>query len=106
MDSSKKEQQKRSQVLVLEALNELFESAGTEDDDRHAVSIAAVLIYSDNSVDSKVSGELNRHLTIGALQDLVLQIFHECKQREINDMVERTVRDLHLASLPTGPKPN
>lgn len=100
------DEHKRSQILVLDALNETFEDAGTDDDEKRAIAVATVLIYSDGTVDSKVSGELNRQLMIGALQDLILQVFHECKQREINEMVERTVRDLHLASMPTGPKPN
>lgn len=100
-----KDDDKQAQLLVLESLNELFDFAGTEEPKR-AVSIAAVLIYDDNTTDSVVSGNLNRQLMLGVLEDLQLQVFHECKQREINELVERTVRDLHLASMPTGPKPN
>lgn len=93
---------KRSQVLVLDSLNDLFNEAASDNKEKRPISIGAVLCYSDGSVSSQMAGDLNRVLLTGALTDLVNQIFFECKQREINDTVEKTVRDLHLASLPTA----
>ncbi len=91
---------KKAQVLVLDTLNDLFNEAAGDNPDKRPISIGAVLVYSDGTVSSQMAGDLNRVLLTGALADLVNQIFFECKQREINEQVEKTVRDLHLASIP------
>lgn len=108
MKSTDEKSNKKSQVLVLDTLNDLFNEAASDDETKRPISIGCVLVYSDGTVTSEVSGSLDRILLTGALTDLVNQIFFECKQREINEMVEKTVTDLHLASLPTdgGRKPN
>ena len=103
------EDNKKAQVLVLDTLNDLFNECANETEDAaRPVSIGTVVCYSDGTTTSQMAGDLNRVLLTGALQDLINQIFFECKQREINETVEKTVRDLHLASLPTGGgnKPN
>ncbi len=99
---------KKAQVLVLDTLNDLFNEAASDKPERRPISIGAVILYSDGTVSSQMAGDLNRVLLTGALTDLVNQIFFECKQREINDMVEKTVTELHLASIPPhgGSKPN
>ncbi len=99
---------KKAQVLVLDSLNDLFNEASIDDDARRPISLGAVIIYSDGTSSSQMAGDLNRIFLTGALTDLVNQIFFECKQREINEQVEQTVKALHLASMPTGgsKKPN
>lgn len=99
---------KKAQLLVLDTLNDLFTECATETEDAaRPVSVGVVLCYSDGTVTSNMAGDLNRVLMTGALQDLINQIFFECKQREINDAVEKTVERLHLASQPIGGrKPN
>jgi len=101
-------QNKKAQVLVLDTLNDLFNECASDNKDARPISIAVAVCYSDGTTTSNMSGDLNRVLITGALQDLINQIFFECKQREINDTVEQTVKNLHLASLPPagGRKPN
>ena len=93
---------KKAQVLVLDTLNDLFTEASSDDPEKRPVSIGAVMVYSDGTTSSQMAGDLNRITLTGALTDLVNQIFFECKQREINEQVEKTVRALHLASVPTA----
>lgn len=99
---------KKAQVLVLDTLNDLFNEASTDNDARRPISIGAVIIYSDGSTSSQMAGDLNRILLTGALTDLVNQVFYECQAREITRQVEKVVRSLHLASVPThgDKKPN
>ena len=108
MKTDNNKSNKSAQVLVLDTLNDLFNECASDDETKRAVSIGAVVAFSDGTTSSIMSGDLDRILMTGALTDLVNQIFFECKQREINAMVEKTVTDLHLASLPTsgGKKPN
>lgn len=107
-DDTIEKSNKKAQVLVLDTLNDLFAEATIDDTARRPISLGAVVIYSDGTTSSQMAGDLNRILLTGALTDLVNQIFFECKQREINEQVEKTVRDLHLASMPAGggKKPN
>ncbi len=98
---------KKAQVLVLDTLNDLFNEATSDNAAKRPISIGAVIIYSDGSVSSQMAGDLNRVLLTGALADLANQIFFECRQREINEQVEKVVRSLHLASTPIdSKKPN
>lgn len=108
MNNDSEKSNKKAQVLVLDTLNDLFNECASDDEARRPISIGAVVCYSDGTTTSQIAGDLDRILLTGALTDLVNQIFFECKQREINEMVEKTVTDLHLASLPTdgGRKPN
>jgi len=101
-ETEKQKSEKKAQVLVLDTLNDLFSEASSDDGNKRPISLAAVMVYSDGSTTSQMAGDLNRVLLTGALHDLVNQIFFECKQREINDAIEKTVRTLHLASIPTG----
>lgn len=107
-DEATEKSNKKAQVLVLDTLNDLFNEAAGDCAERRPISIGAVLVYSDGTVSSQMAGDLNRVLLTGALTDLVNQIFFECKQREINEQVEKTVEALHLASIPPagGTKPN
>lgn len=107
-DEAIEKSNKKAQVLVLDTLNDLFNEASIDNSARRPISIGAVVIYSDGTASSQMAGDLNRILLTGALTDLVNQIFFECKQREINEVIEKTVRTLHLASIPTqsGKKPN
>lgn len=85
---------------MLDTLNDLFNECASDNPDRRPVSIGAVVVYSDGTTTGQVAGELNRVLMTGALTDLVNQVFQECRQREINQHIEDTVKALHLASLP------
>lgn len=110
-EMSETEQQKsakKAQVLVLDTLNDLFSEAATDDDDKRPISFAAVMVYADGSTSSQMAGDLNRVLLTGALHDLVNQIFFECKQREINEQIEKSIEAMHLAAIPAhgGDKPN
>ena len=106
-ETEKQKSNKKAQVLVLDTLNDLFSEAASDNDNKRPISFAAVMVYSDGSTTSQMAGDLNRVLLTGALHDLVNQIFFECKQREINDEIEKTVERLHLASTPIGDnKPN
>ena len=106
-ETEKQKSNKKAQVLVLDTLNDLFSEAASDNDNKRPISFAAVMVYSDGSTTSQMAGDLNRVLLTGALHDLVNQIFFECKQREINDEIEKTVERLHLASAPIGgKKPN
>jgi hypothetical protein len=100
MPNNEKNEAKSAQVLVLDALNDLFNECASDNDEKRPVSIGAVVVYSDGTTTSQMAGELNRVLITGALTDLVNQIFQECRQREINQHIEDTVKALHLASLP------
>jgi len=106
MKNDNEKEQKQSQVLVLDTLSDLFNECSTDSDEKRPISIAAVVCYSNGTVSSQMAGKLDRILITGALTDLVNQIFFECKQREINDKVEETVKALHLASLPPDIKIN
>lgn len=99
---------KKAQVLVLDTLNDLFIEASNDDDTRRPISIGAVVIYSDGTASSQMGGDLNRILLTGALTDLVNQIFFECKQREINEQIEKSIEAMHLATIPAhgSKKPN
>lgn len=99
---------KKAQVLVLDTLNDMFAEAAIDEDGKRPISIGAVIIYSDGSVSSQMAGDLNRVLLTGALHDLVNQVFFECKQREINNQIEKSIEALRFASIPTqgGKKPN
>ncbi len=99
---------KKAQVLVLDTLNDLFVEASHDDDARRPISVGAVVCYSDGTTSSQMGGDLNRILLTGALHDLVNQIFFECKQREINEQIERSIEAMHLATIPAhgGKKPN
>ena len=107
-DDAIEKSNKKAQVLVLDSLNDLFNEASIDDDTRRPISLGAVIIYSDGTTSSQMAGDLNRILLTGALTDLVNQIFFECKQREINEQIEKTVRALRLATIPAhgGSKPN
>lgn len=107
-DDAIQKSNKKAQVLVLDTLSDLFNEASTDNDARRPISFGAVIIYSDGTVSSHMAGDLDRILLTGALTDLVNQIFFECKQREINEQVEKVMCNLHLASMPTGggKKPN
>jgi len=107
-ETKKENSNKKAQVLVLDTLNDLFNEATIDDEKHRPVSVAAVLVYSDGTTSSQMAGDMHRILLTGALTDLVNQIFFECRQREINEQVEKTVEALHLASIPTGggSKPN
>lgn len=107
-DNAIQKSNKKAQVLVLDTLNDLFNEASLDDDAKRPISIGTVIIYSDGTTSSQMAGDLNRVLLTGALTDLVNQIFYECKQREINEQVEKVVRNLHLASTQAhgGKKPN
>ena len=99
---------KKAQVLVLDTLNDLFIDASTDNDAKRPISIGAVIIYSDGTASSQMGGDLNRVLLTGALTDLVNQIFFECKQREINEQIEKSIEAMHLATIPAhgSKKPN
>lgn len=107
-DDTIQKSNKKAQVLVLDTLNDLFTDAASDNDKKQPISLGAVIIYSDGTVSSHMAGDLDRILLTGALTDLVNQIFYECKQREINEQVEKVMCNLHLASMPTGggKKPN
>lgn len=106
-ESETEKSNKKAQVMVLDMLNDLFNVASSDDTKKRPVSIGAVVIYSDATTSSHMAGDLNRILLTGALHDLVNEIYFECKQREINEQVEKTVTALHLASMPHGTvKPN
>ena len=101
-ETEKEKSDKKAQVLVLDTLNDLFSEAASDNDKQRPISFAAVMVYSNGTTTSQMAGDMDRILLTGALTDLVNQIFFECKQREINDAIEKTVRTLHLASIPTG----
>lgn len=107
-DDAIQKSNKKAQVLVLDSISDLFNEASTDDDARRPISLGAVIIYSDGTASSQMAGDLNRILLTGALTDLVNQIFFECKQREINEQIERTVEALRFATIPAhgGGKPN
>ena len=107
-DTTIEKSNKKAQVLVLDSLNDLFTEASTDNDARRPISLGAVIIYSDGTTSSQMAGDLNRILLTGALHDLVNQIFFECKQREINEQIERSIEAMHLATIPAhgGKKPN
>lgn len=102
----KKQGDKNNQLLVLETLNELIQKAANNDDDARAVSVAAVLVFNDGTTISNVSGELDRVHMTGLLVDLSNQVFFNCKQMELQAAAEDAARQVVLATLPTGPKPN
>jgi len=105
--TEKEKSNKKAQVMVLDTLNDLFSEAASDNDKQRPISFAAVMVYSDGTTSSQMAGDLNRVLLTGALHDLVNQIFFECKQREINDQIEKSIEALHLASLPMeSKKPN
>lgn len=103
-ETEKEKSYKKAQVLVLDTLNDLFSEAASDNEKQRPISFAAVMVYSDGTTTSQMAGDLNRVLLTGALHDLVNQIFFECKQREINDEIEKSVERLHLASAPIGDK--
>jgi len=105
-ETEKEKSNKKAQVLVLDTLNDLFSEAASDNPKQRPVSFAAVMVYSNGTTTSQMAGDMDRILLTGALTDLVNQIFFECKQREINDAIEKTVEQLHLASAPIGNKPN
>ena len=107
-ETEKQKSNKKAQVLVLDTLNDLFSEAASDNDNKRPISFAAVMVYSDGSTTSQMAGDLNRVLLTGALHDLINQIFFECKQREINNQIEKSIEALHLASIPAqgGKKPN
>lgn len=107
-ETEKQKSDKKAQVLVLDTLNDLFSEAASDEDNKRPISFAAVMVYSDGSTSSQMAGDLNRVLLTGALHDLVNQIFFECKQREINEQIERSIEAMHLATIPAhgGGKPN
>jgi len=107
-DGKKEKDHKKAQVLVLDTLNDLFTEAADDKTEKRSVSVAAVIIYSDGSVSQQMAGDLDRILLTGALTDLVNQIFFECKQRELNDVIEKSVEQLYLANVQSndGKKPN
>ncbi len=107
-ETEKQKSEKKAQVLVLDTLNDLFSEAASDDNKKRPISFAAVMVYSDGSTTSQMAGDLNRVLLTGALHDLVNQIFFECKQREINEQIEKSIEAMHLATIPAhgGDKPN
>ena len=107
-ESEQQKSDKKAQVLVLDTLNDLFSEAASDNDKQRPVSFAAVMVYSDGTTTSQMAGNLDRILLTGALTDLVNQIFFECKQREINEQIEKSIEAMQLAAIPAhgGGKPN
>lgn len=97
---------KKNQLLVLQTLQDLINEAAANDDEKRAISVAAVVVYSDGSTSSNISGFLDRPVMTGLLVDLSNQVFFECKQRELSDAAEDAMQKLHLAQSPPTEKAN
>lgn len=106
MTDAKKDAQKQQQLLVLETLNDLINVSAVNDPDKRAISVAAVVVFSDGSTSSNIAGYLDRAQMTGLLVDLSNQVFFECKHREIQDAAEDALQKVYLASQPAGSKPN